>query len=234
MNRSENIADLATALSKAQADLKPAVKDAKNPFYKSSYADLPSVVAACKEVLSQNGLSYSQVPDFQDDKVWIETVLMHSSGQWISGRYPINPTKNDPQSMGSALTYSRRYALMAMVGVVASDDDDDGNAASTRPAAPERPSAPAPKVSSGDVPGTVSTASGAPKPSDEKREKAVAWGKEEIAKCDAFKDLKAFDAWRTPEFNAALKRLEHIDAKTYDNLCDAIDRCLSRLNPIGS
>lgn len=234
MNRSESIADLATALSKAQADLKPAAKDATNPFYKSSYADLPSVVAACKEVLSKNGLSYSQVPDFQDDKVWIETVLMHSSGQWISGRYPINPTKNDPQSMGSALTYSRRYALMAMVGVVASDDDDDGNAASTRMEAKEQPRGALPKSAAADVQGKPAPASAAPKPSDDKREKAVAWGKAEILKVDAFKDLKAFDAWRTPEFNAALKRLEHIDAKTYDNLCDAIDRCLSRLNPIGA
>lgn len=85
-------------------------------------------------------------------------------------------------------------------------------------AAPPKPPASAPSKPSGD----------------DKKEKAIAWGRAEIAKVDAFKDLKAFDAWRTPEFNAALKRLEHIDPKTYDNLCDAIDRCLTRLNPISA
>lgn len=131
MGKSDSIAALAAALSKAQKALKAANKDASNPFFKSSYADLPSVVEACRDALADNGLSYSQVPDFEGDNIWLETFLMHSSGEWISGRYPIRPVKNDPQGVGSAFTYGRRYALMAMVGIVADDGtDDDGNAAS--------------------------------------------------------------------------------------------------------
>lgn len=78
-------------------------------------------------------------------------------------------------------------------------------------------------------------ASAPPKPSgDETKDKAIAWAQKSILTVDAFQDLKAYDAWRTPEVNGALKRLEHLDPKMHDKLCDAIDRCLDRLNPIGS
>lgn len=129
MERSEQIGDLAGALAKAQGEMKSAAKDTQNTFYKSSYADLAAVMEACREPLSKNALAVVQTVDYAGDEIWLETTLAHSSGQWMRSKYPIRPVKNDPQGVGSAQTYARRYSLMAMVGIVASDDDD-GNAAS--------------------------------------------------------------------------------------------------------
>lgn len=129
-NKSDTIGALAKALAKAQGEIKSAVKDATNPFFKSNYADLPAIVKACKTSLATNDIAYIQTTDFEGQDMWLETVLAHSSGQWISGRYPVRPVKADPQGMGSAITYARRYALAAMVGVVSEEEDDDGNAAS--------------------------------------------------------------------------------------------------------
>lgn len=132
MNKAEQLNELAGALAKAQGAIKSAVKAKENPFFKSQYADLPAVMDACRKALSDNGLAVTQVADFDGQETWLETMLIHSSGQWISGKYPVRPVKNDPQGLGSAQTYARRYALMAMVGIVAENEDDDGNAASAR------------------------------------------------------------------------------------------------------
>jgi len=123
--------ELATAMAKAQAEIKAALKDSKNPHFKSSYADLTSVWDACRTALTKNGLSVVQIPGFDANDVWLETMILHSSGESLSGRYPLRPSQQTPQGYGSALTYARRYSLAAMVGVVA-DEDDDGNAASQR------------------------------------------------------------------------------------------------------
>ena len=131
MTQSASIGALAAALAKAQGSLKIALKDTANPFYKSKFADLASVWEACRTALSSNGLSVTQIPDGTETMV-MHTTLMHASGEWISGSYPIRPVKSDPQGIGSAISYARRYSLAAMVGVVA--DDDDGEAASGRPA----------------------------------------------------------------------------------------------------
>ena len=126
-----SLKELATAMAKAQAEIKTALKDSKNPHFKSSYADLTSVWDACRVALTKNGLSVLQITNFDAADVWLETTLLHASGESISGRYPLRPQQQTPQGYGSALTYARRYALAAMVGVVA-DEDDDGNAASSR------------------------------------------------------------------------------------------------------
>ena len=124
--------ELATAMAKAQGQIKTALKDSKNPHFKSSYADLTSVWDACREALTKNGFSVIQRTDFDaGGEVWLETMLLHSSGEHVSSRYPLRPLKQDPQGYGSAITYARRYCLAAIVGVVA-DEDDDGNAASQR------------------------------------------------------------------------------------------------------
>lgn len=129
MCKSESIKDLAAALSKAQGELDHAKKDVKNEFFKSKYADLASVIDAAKKPLSDNGLSVAQIVDMTETgDLVLETILMHTSGEFISGRYPIKPMKQDPQSVGSAITYARRYAFSAITGIAA--DDDDGNAAS--------------------------------------------------------------------------------------------------------
>ncbi len=129
MNKSESIKNLSVALCKAQGMLEHAKKGVENTFFKSKYADLASVIDAAKYPLSNNGLSVSQIVDTDENSnITLETILMHESGEWICGRYPIRPVKTDPQSMGSAITYARRYAFSAITGIAA--DDDDGNAAS--------------------------------------------------------------------------------------------------------
>ena len=129
--QSDSINELAAALAKAQGAMKGAAKDADNPFFKSKYADLASVWDACREALSANSLAVVQTMDSDSaDTVTIVTTLMHSSGQWVSGRLTMHPVKPDPQGIGSAITYARRYALAAMVGVA--PEDDDGNAASAK------------------------------------------------------------------------------------------------------
>jgi len=130
MQKSEEIKDLAAALNKAQADMAGAVKDAKNPFFKSNYADLSSVVAAVKEPFAENGLSYTQFPIEDNGRIGVETILMHSSGQWLSNSFTVNLTKQDAQGAGSAITYCRRYALQAIAGIPS--EDDDGNGASQK------------------------------------------------------------------------------------------------------
>jgi hypothetical protein len=130
MNRSESIKELATALSKAQGEFEHAKKDVENTFFRSKYADLASVISAAKKPLSSNGLSVVQVVDTSESgEMFLETILMHISGEFFSGKYPIKPVKNDPQAYGSCIQYARRYAFSAMTGIAA-EDDDDGNAAS--------------------------------------------------------------------------------------------------------
>lgn len=131
-NRSESINELAAALSKAQGAMGTAKKDASNPFFKSRYADLASVWEACRKPLSDNGLSVVQLPEFTDSGIRLETLLMHSSGQWMSSVLCMTPTKSDPQGIGSCITYARRYSLSAVVGIC--PEDDDGEAVSGKAA----------------------------------------------------------------------------------------------------
>ena len=129
MNKSESIKELATSLAKAQGSIKGAIKDSSNPFFKSKYADLASVMEAIRSAFAANGLSYIQtVEPSQADEVRVETMILHSSGEWIScGVLALPVSKVDAQGYGSALTYARRYSLSAAVGVA--PEDDDGNAA---------------------------------------------------------------------------------------------------------
>lgn len=144
MTQSENINELAGALAKAQGEIRGAVKDSTNPHFKSKYADLASVWDACRLPLSKHGLAVIQTTEPTDNgRVRVITTLAHSSGQWVRGTLDVAPTQNTPQGMGSALTYCRRYALAAMVGV-APDDDDDGNAASSRNGNGNHPPVPRP------------------------------------------------------------------------------------------
>lgn len=123
MKKSEQINEIASALSKAQGTIRGAVKDSLNPFFKSNYADLASVWDACRDPLSNNGLSVVQCPDTTDQGMVLITTLMHTSGQWIESTYPIKPVKDDPQGLGSSISYARRYSLAAMVGIFQVDDD---------------------------------------------------------------------------------------------------------------
>lgn len=127
--QSQDIGELAAALAVAQGEITGALKDSANPFFKSRYADLASVWDACRTSLSKNGLAVIQVASTSEaGAAVITTTLAHKSGQWIRGIISLMPVKSDPQGMGSALTYARRYALAAMVGVA--QVDDDANSAS--------------------------------------------------------------------------------------------------------
>ncbi len=123
MKSSETIKDLAEALCKAQAEMGGAVKDSANPFFKSSYADLTSVIKAIKQPFSNNGLSYTQFPISGEKAVGVATRLMHTSGQWIEEECLLPIVKQDPQASGSAITYARRYALQSIAGIPTADDD---------------------------------------------------------------------------------------------------------------
>lgn len=125
MNQSNETKDLFAALVKTQSKIKGALKDSSNPFYKSKYADLESVWEACRGPLIDNGLCVIQTTDTDELGDYIVTTLGHSSGQWIRGKLRLTPVKQDPQAIGSAITYSRRYALAAIVGIIQVDDDGE-------------------------------------------------------------------------------------------------------------
>jgi hypothetical protein len=137
---SENINELISALSKAQAAIQPAKKDSKNPYFNSDYASLSSVWEACRGPLSQNNLAVVQTTKETKKGTVLVTALAHSSGQWIQGEMLLRTAKvlkdktvdetgqYTSQGVGSALSYARRYLLAAMVGVSQEDDDGEGTA----------------------------------------------------------------------------------------------------------
>ena len=128
METSTEIKNLAAALSKAQAEIKGALKDSKNPFFKSNYADLASVWDACRKPLTDNGFSILQGAASEGKKVKVTTTLLHSSGEWARDVLEMTAKDETPQALGSAITYARRYGLAPLVGVC--PEDDDGAAAS--------------------------------------------------------------------------------------------------------
>lgn len=133
MKKSETIGELAKALSAFQAEVKQPVKDKVNPFFKSKYVDLGSVVESITNVAGKHGLSFIQYPINQETKVGVVTIMLHSSGEYIESE-PVfaTPVKQDAQATGSVITYLKRYSLSAMFGIT-SDEDDDGNLASQKP-----------------------------------------------------------------------------------------------------
>jgi hypothetical protein len=133
MKSSESITNLAAAFVKAQAEMSGAKKSAKNPFFKSNYANLEEVICCVKEPFAVHGLGFMQFPISGEGSAGVETVILHESGEWISGDFLLDCVKSDPQGMGSAITYARRYGLQSASGIPS--EDDDGNAAS----APRKP-----------------------------------------------------------------------------------------------
>jgi hypothetical protein len=126
MNRSESIAKLAVALLKAQSSMGNASKGASNPYFKSSYADLNAIREVVTPALNANGISVLQPTTFIDGKSFVETVLLHESGEFLSSLTEITAAKaNDPQAAGSAISYSRRYGLQSLLSVGAVDDDGE-------------------------------------------------------------------------------------------------------------
>lgn len=125
--QSEQINDLSAALAKAQGAMKVAVFDKQNPHFKNRYASLASTIEAIRKPLADNGLSVTQTTEMKDQAFVLVTTLRHASGQWVASEYPL-PIAADPQKLGSALTYARRYSIAAIASI-ASDDDDDAEGA---------------------------------------------------------------------------------------------------------
>jgi hypothetical protein len=124
MEKSDSIIKLTGALIKAHAEVKVVEKGAENPFFKSKYADLPAITKEYQRVFPKYGLAVIQAVEGKA----LRTTMLHESGEWISSLADMLVAKQDPQGLGSAITYMRRYCLAAICGIVSSDDDDDGNA----------------------------------------------------------------------------------------------------------
>lgn len=130
MQKSDSIKSLAKALAAFQAEVKNPANTADNPFFKSKYAPLQDILNLVRPLLSKHGLSILQIPSGDGEKIIITTMLMHESGEWIeSCPLVLKADKPTAQGVGSAITYGRRYALSAVLGI-SSEDDDDGNQAS--------------------------------------------------------------------------------------------------------
>lgn len=139
MKKSQSIVELSTALALAQAEMSNPAKNAKNPFFKSSYADLAEVINISKPTLAKFGLSIIQMPYAMNGHVGVETMIIHKTGEYISSRLnmPLG-AKKDAQAVGSAITYARRYSLAAMAGI-AQEDDDGNNASGKKPSTVSAP-----------------------------------------------------------------------------------------------
>ena len=131
--KSESIGTIAKDLLKAQTEIGKVAKDGYNPHFKSKFADLTSVIEAVKKPLNENNICFLQLVDIAEDSndrlPFVETVLLHDTGEWISSRTPVYCTKiNNPQALGTGISYAKRYALQAIIGLPT--EDDDGNSAS--------------------------------------------------------------------------------------------------------
>lgn len=127
MPQSDNINEFSAALAKAQAQMKVAPFNKVNPHFKNKYADLTAVIDAVRKPLNDNGIAFTQMTENHGGAICLVTRFLHSSGQWMSGEYPL-PANVSPQQLGSALTYAKRYSLAAMAGI-SSDEDDDAEGA---------------------------------------------------------------------------------------------------------
>lgn len=139
LTTSKTISKIQEALSKAQSEITGAAKDATNPHFKSQYATLASAWEAWQKAGPKHGLSIIQtIGNGENDRTYVTTRLGHASGEWIQDLTPLVIGKNDMQGLGSAITYARRYALMAMVGLAPEDDDGNKAAQSPAPSAPKK------------------------------------------------------------------------------------------------
>ena len=132
MKTSETIQELSKALVKASGELKNPVKNAVNPHFKNRYADLTSIIETSRKTLAENGLAIIQGVECEGALVRVQTRILHISGEWIESEITMQSESANPQKIGSAITYGRRYGLSAILGISA-EDDDDGAIASEKP-----------------------------------------------------------------------------------------------------
>jgi hypothetical protein len=153
VKHSESIGNIAKALVEVQRELAPISKDSVNPHFKTKYASLDKLTEIVRPILCKHDIAIMQGGAEQDDKgVTVETKLLHSSGEWISGTYRLPMEKTNPQGAGSAITYARRYGLGSILALTTDDDDDANEASKTTAAATKAPSkTPATKPNGGQA-----------------------------------------------------------------------------------
>jgi hypothetical protein len=215
MAMSEQVNELAAALAKAQAVMPGAKKDQINPHFKSRFADLASVWDACRAPLAENGLSVVQALEpAPEGALMLVSTLLHTSGQWINSTVLMPLAKPDPQGYGSAITYARRYALAALVGVA--PEDDDGNAASQDPNGGhyERQQAAPAAVGQGRPPGAQTTPRPAMPPQAPTEDDGLDGLRERLAaeyqKSGGPKGAPAFYRWITTELGRDIERRDQL------------------------
>jgi hypothetical protein len=148
ITHSESIQKIAAALVKIAAAVENPHKNAQNPHFRSSYADLAEIINTTRHVCAEHGVALVQSPGMSDGLCTVETLMVHESGEWIRGEAASPIQKQDPQGVGSAITYLRRYSLAALLGIA--QEDDDGNTASQRRSVNGQPhQKPAPKPATG-------------------------------------------------------------------------------------
>lgn len=191
MEQSESIVEIAKAMNKLQSKSILAVTDSTNPFFKTKYANLASVWDTIREPLTSNGFAVVQTSEPCDFGVTVITTLMHTSGEWIRGKLTIRAEKPTPQGYGSAFSYGKRYALMAIVGAATVDEDDDGESAMNRekPTTPAKKKKPVPPPKKQDVPKSDTTAKTATPSKTERKMLDYTLPNEDA---QAYKDLKEY------------------------------------------
>lgn len=220
MNTSEQINELCAALAKAQAsfqnvarDKNVVVKTKSGASYQFSYAPFESIVDAVRKPLGENGLSFVQSASSIDGKLVLLTRLLHSSGQWIETLTPIVVGEQGAQALGSGITYSKRYALTALLGIAA-DEDDDGNLADGNEA---KPRAPLKGTKNGTLDQRVISS---PEMEQEVRDKAEEWTNEKadwLMQSDTHAELQI--RWEKLAASDAFKRL----GKRFADLCETLE-----------
>jgi len=215
MQMSNECDKVVPAFIKAQSSLKTAAKDTKNPFFKSKYADLNSVWAACQDALSENDLAAIQDVQTTADGVTVSTRILHASGQWIEcGPLTVPLGKPDAQGVGSAITYGRRYGLSATLGVVA-DEDDDGNKAAEQ----------APKPTCETAEDSYKIIVKGYKDKDAAKRK---WQSKFAELCAAAPDVEVINQIQSDNMDALDRLMKSGD---YDPIQSALDEAWTRLKP---
>jgi len=226
MNKSEDISELAKALCAFQSTMVAVKKDATNPFYKSRYTTLDTIWEAIRKPLSDNGLSVTQtmgVLGVEGSPInAMETMLCHSSGQWISGTIILNPVKNDPQGLGSSISYARRYSLSAILGIVA-DEDDDAEAA-TKP--PKPTSTAKTKPTPGEADKSANEPLGDSKSQEQSLDEQIPKTKEELfawlAEAKSWKSTAPATSFLVNKCKITEERIENNPAGVYQEVKDLV------------
>lgn len=198
---SEQTNEISAALAKAQGVINNPGKGAVNSHFNSSYADLSDGINAIREGLSANGLAYVQAPRVEGDVLMLDTRLTHSGGQWMECEYPVCKFPAQPQVMGSAMTYARRYSLFSLVGIAG--DDDDGNAANKA-----------------EIP--------APKKKAERSEAAQLYYDSTAARLEGWTDVHSLKTWWNSE-GAKKERADMLDRATHAELLSLAKKRIAEL-----